>query len=82
MLKWIATLLPLGILGFVVVIIFREGLPDDDGEWIAILAMIAFSAVNLWSIHFPKTSTKAGNDESILALWLRVKKSELRKRLD
>ncbi len=84
MLKWIAVLGNLGILGFVAYIVAEEGVPDlDDIEFWILAGLFAAPTANLWHIIVTSSSgSSSGDDENILTLWLRVKKSELRKRLD
>ncbi len=80
MLKWIAVLGNLGVLGFVAWLLVEDGVRDlSSMEFWASAGFIAAATVNL--LHIYSTSS-SGDDEGLLALWLRVKKAELRKRLD
>ena len=79
MLKWIAVLGNLGLLGFMAFLLIKEGFDLDSFEFWFIAIFTAAATVNL--LHIFSTSS-SGDDEGLLALWLRVKKAELRKRLD
>ena len=81
MLKWIAVLGNLGLLGFVAWHLVDSGGVSDlsSSEFWASAGFSVAATVNL--LHIFSTSS-SGDDEGLLALWLRVKKAELRKRLD
>lgn len=82
MLKWIAILLNIVLLGMVAfLLVFSNAKITAEGYWL-LIPIIAAPAVSLWHIHFARPLAQSGDDESILNLWLRVKKTELRKRLD
>lgn len=86
MLKWVSVLMNVGVIGFIAVFVFIaaviEGKTAPVGEWIGTIVIIAIPAINLLYIFSTRHPPKSGDDESILDLWLRVKKAELRKRLD
>lgn len=83
MLKLIAILINVVVFGIVVMMVSDNGgLPTKGDEQLALSLMIVFPAVNLWYIRSSNTSAQSGDDENILILWLRVKKLELRKRLE
>lgn len=80
MLRVLAILVNLGLLGAVIYEFYDNGLPKagSDTFWFAVL-LVGVPILNLSQI-LTKASPTA--DENILALWLRVKKTELRKRLE
>ena len=81
MLRWVAVLGPIAILGIFIIFIYRGNWEIDESKiWIsALFAAVAWA--NLIYIIITRPS-RSGDDENIFELWLRVKKTELRKRLD
>ena len=85
MLKWLAVLSNLVLIGFLAFMGTQKGFPDIlTVKFLAVLAFAALPVINLAYIFTRATSAKApsSDEENIIALWLRVKKAELRKRLD
>ena len=79
MLKWIAVLGNLGILGYMAFLLVDKKPDLGSFESWVFAGFIAVATVNLLHI---RSMSSSGDDEGLLALWLRVKKAELRKRLD
>ena len=78
MFRWIVILLNLGAIGFLTIFGISEMIYEWPWEVIG-----SFSLVygGLWT-NFLYVIFYSGDDESILKLWLRVKKAELRKQLE
>ena len=79
MLKSLAIIGNIGLLAVVLLAINHRPPKIGGGDFWAFTACTIFIIINFCFI-FTKASTNG--KESIFALWLRVKKAELRKRLD
>ena len=81
MLNWIASLLPFGVLGFAALFVFNEGVPRSQGERAILVFYVVAAVVNLYFV-FQAKAVDLFQGENIFSLWVRVKKAELKKRLD
>jgi len=81
MLKSLAIIGNIGLLAVVLLAINHRSPKIGGGNFWAFTACTIFIIINFYLI-FTKASTKTKDEENVFALWLRVKKAELRKRLD
>ena len=78
MFRWIVILLNLGGLGFLTFIAIDGQIYDNQWQTIGIFILCYWG---LWA-NFVYVIFYSRDDESILKLWLRVKKEKLRKQLE
>ncbi len=79
MFKLIAVLGNLGYLGFIIFMIIDQGFPrKDDQAWLLTGVVIVILCSLISILKPPKTE----GDENIFALWLKVKKANLKKQLE
>jgi hypothetical protein len=79
MFKVIAVIGNLTYLGYIIYMTYEKGLP---GRELQILAMVGIIITALCSLIVILKTPKEGGDENIIALWLKVKKANLRKQLE
>ena len=75
--RLLAILANLAVFGYVFVVVDVKDLSGDD--WWAVFLTALLVITNLSAILLPQSSVK---EENIFGLWLRVKKAELKRRLD
>lgn len=78
MIKLIAVIGNLAYLGWLIYAIYERGVPVKESK---ILGLVAVTVVVLCSLITILRRPKAGADENIIALWLKVKKADLKKQL-